>query len=247
MSDKNGGFAKLILHLGERFGMRWAHERIVISAITRKIVQDQYALTSVLIPNGVHISELPETQGILKKYRLLPEHYVLLVSRLVPEKRHLDLIEAFRQAALKDWKLVIVGTIDSAKPYIKNVLSVATQTPNIICAGFLTGQELSEIYTHAGMFVLPSSHEGLSITLLEALSYGLPVLASDIPANLEIGLTRKHYFPLGDRMALAAKIREFAAIPINTEAREARRRWVQQRYDWADISRRTLAVYLSIL
>jgi hypothetical protein len=52
-----------------------------------------------------------------------------------------------------------------------------------------------------------------------ALSYGLPVVASDIPANVEVGLPAEHYFPLDDVGALAA------------------------RFDWRGIARRTLAVY----
>lgn len=245
--QKWGGIAKLILHLGERFGMRWANERIVISDITRRIVERQYGLPSHLIPNGVAVSELPVTQNTLNQFGLISGQYVLLVSRLVPEKRHLDLIKAFQSAALKDWKLVIVGSITHPNSYTREILTTAAKTPGVICTGFLTGQSLAEIYTHAGLFVLPSSHEGLSITLLEALGYGLPVLVSNIPANLEIGLSPMHYFPLGDTSTLATTMREFTVDPITPEAREIRRKWVLQRYDWHDISLRTLKVYQSIV
>ncbi|MFP5465853.1 MAG: glycosyltransferase, partial [Gammaproteobacteria bacterium] len=55
-----------------------------------------------------------------------------------------------------------------------------------------------------------------------------------------------HYFPLGNVDALAARLREFAAQPLTSEAREARRAWVSARYDWHDIARRTLAVYEAV-
>jgi glycosyltransferase involved in cell wall biosynthesis len=97
------------------------------------------------------------------------------------------------------------------------------------------------------MFVLPSSHEGLPIAMLEALSYGLPVVASDIAANVEVGLPSEHYFPLGDVDALAVKLTEFAARPLGVEARNARRVWVSERYDWVDIARQTMAVYQEVV
>ena len=69
--------------------------------------------------------------------------------------------------------------------------------------GVQTGLALQELYAYAGAFVLPSSHEGLPIALMEALSYGIPTIASDIPANLEIDLDRRCYFRMGDVEALA--------------------------------------------
>ena len=245
--QKWGSFAKLVLKLGERFGMRWSNARIVISEVIRVTVQQKYDMLSTLIPNGVVLPDLPRSKETLNRFGLSDGKYVLLVSRLVPEKRHLDLIAAFQAAELPDWKLVIVGASDHPDFYTRQVLDVAIATPGVVCTGFQSGLSLSELYAHAGLFVLPSSHEGLPIAMLEALSYGLPVLASDIPANVEVGLPDDHYFPLGDVTALTVQLRNFAAKPLLDEDRNARRVWVISRYDWRDIAQRTLDVYRNVV
>lgn len=158
-----------------------------------------------LIPNGVVLPELPRSMAALQKFGLELGRYILLVCRLVPEKRPHDLIRAFTKAALKGWKLAIVGASDHPDAYTQSVLDAIHAMPGVVATGFRAGLALRELYAHAGMFVLPSSHEGMPIAILEALSFGLPVVASDIPANLEIGLPVEHYFPLGDIDALAAK------------------------------------------
>lgn len=243
--QKWGKFARFALRTGERFGMRWSSQRIVISSVIRKIIQDKHQSSSVLIPNGVTLPTLPEATDALTPFDLSPGRYVLLVSRLVPEKRHLDLIEAFRAAQLDGWKLAIVGASDHPDEYTKSVLAKASVTPGVVCTGLQTGPALQQLYGHAGIFVLPSSHEGLPIALLEALSFGLPVVASDIPANLEVGLPRASYFPLGDTNSLTSCIQRFAKQVVQPEARERTRQWVAERYDWKKIADATLRAYLT--
>ncbi len=245
--QKWGPFAKAMLKLGERFGMRWSQGRIVISEVIRRLVREKHGCDSTLIPNGVTLPLLPTSRDALNAFGLAPGRYVVLISRLVPEKRHLDLIEAFRLAALPGWKLAIVGASDHPDAYVQGVLDAAANTPGVVCTGFQSGAKLAELFGHAGIFVLPSSHEGLPIALLEALSYGLPVIASDIPANLEVGLPPEHYFPLGDVLALAARLNRFSSMPLDGEVREARRVWVTERYDWRNIAAQTLDVYCSVL
>jgi glycosyltransferase involved in cell wall biosynthesis len=239
--------ARLILKLGERLGMCWANERIVISRVIQDLVMTNYGKASVLIPNGVVLPELPDSIGTLSKFGLSPGKYVLIVSRIVPEKRHLDLICAFKKAALPGWILVIVGDSDHPDDYSNSVFKAVNNTQNVISTGFQAGQSLQELFAHAGLFVLPSSHEGLPIALLEALSYGLPVIASDIPANLEIGLPEQNYFRLGDIEMLAHLLHEFSSIKQTEEIRNQIRLWVSQRYNWAEIARSTLQVYLSAM
>ncbi len=244
--QKWGGFAKMALQFGERFGMRWSNGRIVISEVIRSLVRGKHGCDSTLIPNGVILPAMPDTVDALTTFGLEPGKYVLLVSRLVPEKRHLDLIAGFHRAVLPGWKLAIVGASDHPDAYVQQVLDMAMATPDVVCTGLQTGLALRELYAHAGIFVLPSSHEGLPIAMLEALSYGLPVVASDIPANLEVGLPDEHYFSLGNVNALVTRLNEFAVLPLTLQARESRRAWVAERFDWRDIARRTFEVYRGV-
>jgi glycosyltransferase involved in cell wall biosynthesis len=244
--QKWGRFARLMLQLGERWGMRWSNGRIVISKVIADLVLAKQGMKSALIPNGVALPLLPDSMAALEQFDLTPGRYVLLVSRLVQEKRHLDLIAAFKQANLADWKLVLVGGADHPDAYQRRILEYAAEA-GVVMTGFQSGLALQELYAHAGFFVLPSSHEGLPIALLEALSYGLPVLASDIPANLEVGLSAEQYFPLGDIDVLAERMRLLSGKSITLEVREKARLWVSQRYDWRDIADKTLKLYVSCL
>jgi glycosyltransferase involved in cell wall biosynthesis len=246
--DSWGKLAKFVLQAGEFSGMRGSHGRIVISKRIQQHNLHKHRVNSALIPNGVTLPELPSTTDSLQPFGLEQGKYILLVSRLVAEKRHADLIEAFRLASLPDeWKLVIVGASDHPNAYTQSVLAAIENTPNVLCTGFQSGLALREFYAHAHVFVLPSSHEGMPIAMLEALSYGLPVIASDISANLEIELPEENYFPMGDVEALSEKLRDFTSRSLTDEQREARRTWVAERYDWLDIAQQTLAVYQEIL
>jgi glycosyltransferase involved in cell wall biosynthesis len=170
--------------------------------------------------------------------------YFLQVSRMDPGKRQLDLIRAYASAQVRGWKLALVGALDNGRYSMQ--VRTAAKDAGVVLTGYLRGEPLRQLYSHAGAFVLPSAHEGLPIALLEALSYGLPVLASDIPGNLEINLESSSYFPLGDTAALATHLCRLAQTPVNDSERTARRLSIAPRYDWDRIAMQTLQVYRSI-
>lgn len=244
--DKWGRLARWILLTGERWGMRYAHRRIVISSVIQQLVRNKYGLDAALIPNGVNSPSKEEGVEHVLDQGLSPRQYLLLVSRMVPEKRQLDLMKAFAMARPPGWKLALVGKLEGDS-YSQKVMQCANLNDSIVLTDFLGGKRLRQVFSHAGVFVLPSSHEGLPIALLEALSHGLPVIASDIPANLEIGLPPESYFPVGDISALADRIGQWTACPLSPEAAEERRKWVVEKYNWSSVADRTLAVYEELI
>ena len=185
-----------------------------------------------------------------RRFGLHPQRYLLLVSRLVPEKRHLDLIDAYaraRQAGhLTDWHLALVGAADHADPYARQVAEAASRTAGVVMTGFQTGATLQALLAHAGVFVLPSSHEGLPIALLEALAWGITPLVSDIAPHREMGLPHGSHFPLGDVAALSAALVCLTAQVEHTQGAQDRLERMQRaarRFDWDDSARQTLRVY----
>ncbi len=78
---------------------------------------------------------------------------------------------------------MLAGDADFEDDYSRSLKKQARDN-GVVLTGFIKGEKLHSLLTGARCFVLPSSHEGLPISLLEAMSYSLPVIVSDIPANL---------------------------------------------------------------
>ncbi|MEO7774534.1 MAG: glycosyltransferase family 4 protein [Steroidobacteraceae bacterium] len=239
---KWGGFARWILRTGERWGVRHSNARIAISRVIVDLIRKLYDKDSVLIPNGVDAAPLQVGESSLEPFHLQRGRYFLQVSRLVPEKNQHDLIAAFQQCRPRGWKLALVGGLDGTA-YASQLQAAAAGDPDIVLTDFKSGQALQELYGNAGAFVLPSAHEGLPIAILEALSYGLPVIASDIPANLEIGLPPDCYFEVGNVPRLAARLEEAALVAHSDAERIEARRELLGRYNWDEIARSTLRLY----
>lgn len=245
--EKWGWTARMILRAGELTGMRFAHKRIVISRGIEKLVATRYGRACEVIPNGVVCSDLPRQSDKVIELGLTPGRYVLTVGRLVPEKRQLDLVRAFAAAQLPGWKLAIVGEVDHGNRYAALLAAEANLRENVIMTGFRTGETLRQLYAHAGLFVLPSSHEGLPIVLLEALSFGLPILVSNIPSNIEVVSDPSHVFQVGDTDDLASKLVALAGSKQDAGNRELARRDSVRRYDWSDIALKTSATYRELV
>jgi glycosyltransferase involved in cell wall biosynthesis len=176
---------------------------------------------------------------------LRKQKFILAVGRFVPEKGFDDLIDAFCQNDFEEWKLVIAGDADHEDKYSRSLKSKAGKNRNIVLTGFIKGQALSELFSHAGLFVLPSYYEGLPIVLLEAMSYGLSCIASDIPANRNIKMSADRFFKVGDIRMLSLKMREFIDKPWEEE-KKRQRELITREYDWEKIAGETLKVYKHI-
>lgn len=245
-ATKWGIIARIVLRIGEWIGMRFAHQRIVVSKALRDSIINKYKIVSTVIYNGVDIPDYTQTDSVLNELELCKGKYIIEVGRITPHKKQIDLINAFAMADLSNWKLVIVGRTSSRDKYSNAVNSLAEKTPNVIVAGFRHGLALEELYAHAGAFVMPSSYEGMPIAVLEALCYGLPVILSNIPAHLEIGLPGKYYYQVGNVDMLTQKLKEITNIVQDNEYRIKIIANLREQYNWERIAKLTFTTYQRI-
>ena len=243
---KWGAIAKVMLRLGEKLGGLFANEVIVISSVIAGIMKERCRREATLIYNGVTLPSISSSNDFLKKLGVTEKGYILTVARFVPEKGLHDLIAAFTSSDMP-FKLVIAGNADHETDYSRKLSSMASADPRIILTGYITGEPLHQIYSHARMFVLPSYHEGLPIALLEAMSYGLPVLVSDIPANKEVGLPDERYFSCGNVADLKEKLSLLLDKDLTAGESEKMRDQLEEKYNWDDIADRTIDVYRKVL
>ena len=107
----------------------------------------------------------------------------------------------------------------------------------------LTQPELFELVAGAKLFVFPSEVEAMSMMLLEAISCGAPVLASDIPENLEVtGPDYPWLFRNADAGHLTEKIAAFLHTGLGPETAALRDRCARD-FNWTAIAARYLALY----
>ena len=239
--DKWGKFGKIMLRLGEKVGCRYANEVIVISDVIRDNIIKLYKRKDVhLIYNGVPAPEFIQDTKYLDELGVKPQKYFFAMGRFVPEKNFHHLINAFSSLNNRgEYKLVLAGDSDFDDEYSRELKKRAREK-GVILTGFIRGKKLHELLTHANTFVLPSAHEGLPIALLEAMSYDLPVIVSDIPANLAIGLSQEDYFPMGNEEKLMEKLKKMM------NEKPLRRKYSLDKYQWDHIAEQTIKIYEQI-
>jgi glycosyltransferase involved in cell wall biosynthesis len=244
---KWGRFAKLVLRFSEFMGIAFANKVIAITPTIGEEIKKKYRRKVAVIPNGVETPKITDSNYTIRKHRLEGKKYVLSVGRFVREKGFHTLIDAFKLAGLDGVMLVIVGQADHEDAYSLQLKQSASENRNIIMTGVLSGIALNEIYTNADLFVLPSFYEGLPISLLEATSYGLSCIASDIPGNRSVGLDGDRYFEAGNTVELADKIVKYSGNPLTASERDRQVSVITKNYDWKNIAVRTLEVYQNSL
>lgn len=225
--------ASWYLKLGEKIIAKYADDIIVLSENNKKYFKNTYDRETIFIPNGVTKNEKKSPNIIKEKYGLT-EDYILFVSRIVPEKGLHYLLEAYDSLKLK-YKLVIAGNNKPDDKYYIKIKELASKSKNIIMTGLVDEKILSELYSNASLYVLPSEIEGMSMSLLEAISYECPVLVSDIEENIQLA-KKENSFKTKDSKDLLMKLEKKLKTPkkqnINID-----------NYDWDIIVNKTLDIY----
>lgn len=207
--DKWGRVGKRLLRWCEWLAMRWSDRIIFVNRYVMER-QPQWARDkAIYIPNGINpVTPSHDTQ-LLRERGIVPGEYVLAVGRLSAEKG-LDYLVQACDTLPQATQVVIAGASDHDDSYA-NLMRSHDTAGKVVFTGYAQGEFLRQLYTHARLYVLPSLSEGFPIALLEAMSFGLPIVASDIPGARLVNLPDDHYATPADATALATTIAQALA------------------------------------
>lgn len=207
--------------------------------------------TSVIL-NGPHpsCSPLPDPPVDVAAVRLLGgagREDVLHVGSTIPRKRIETLLRVFaavrreRPAA----RLVRVGGPFTAEQ--RRLVRELGIGDAIVVLPFLDRDTLASVYRHSALVVLPSEREGFGLPVLEAMSSGTPVVASDIGALREVGGDAAIYCDAGDEPAwvqsVVAALRERDTQPAQWEARRRRGIARAAAFSWSRYAAQVVDLY----
>ncbi|OWX98819.1 glycosyltransferase [Thioclava sp. IC9] len=147
---------------------------------------------------------------------------ILSVGNLKPVKNHDLLLRAFAMLEHPEARLMLLGRGQN-EANLRALAQKLGVADKVIFAGFQP--DPSPFYSTADLFVLSSDHEGFGNVIVEALSFGLPVVSTDCPSGpaeiLENGQLG-YLVPVGDAHALASAIDAALSAPANAEALKRR-------------------------
>ena len=197
-----------------------------------------------VIPNGIDLQRITSAKPV-ENLAKQEGFKILMVSAFRPEKDQQTLIRAIQQFP-EEYQLFLAGgaetpenqrILDDCKTLAKgprvHFLGVRPDVPNLLAA--------------ADAVVLSSKHEGMSLSVLEGMASGKPMIASDVEGMRDLVGGAGLLFPQGDAEALAALIREVCENP--EKAREIGRmcRDRAMQYDIAETAKRYHALYEDVL
>lgn len=245
--QKWGAFARLVFRIGEAVACTMTHSTIAVSQTIQAYIKRTYGRNAAYLPNAVAVGKRMQADKI-KAYGLEKGNYLLLVSRMVRHKNIHFVIKGYQRLARAHVvlpKLVIVGSSCHTDEYVKEVKELAGNNPNILFLGEQDAALLAELYSNARLFIHASASEGLSYALLEAMSYGCPVLVSNIAENREVLHAVGATFKNNDLKDLMAQINATLHTTYDGEwGRSEYMNTIRTYYHIDDIFQQELSFYL---
>ena len=256
---RNNSIGAKICRYGERIAAELADEIIVLSEGDRQYFKEQYNRDVALVPYGVCEPVYNPPKVIKLKHALNGEDYILFLARIAPENGAHTLLEAYSKSGI-EVPMVIAGSGDHNGEYYQTIkafidkfndkASRARRKARIVLAGQVQGRELEELYSNAVMFVMPSEIEGMSVSLMEAMSYGNICLVSDIAENTSVVEQHGYCFSNDEVDGLRNSMRdiighlkEIREDPNMTK--EAISEHILKKYNWDKTAKEIMTLYKS--
>jgi len=188
----------------------------------------------------------PELTAALDKYGVAGAPYILFVGKL-SRRRHIpELLAAFK--AISDevpHRLLLAGP-NLLQLDVEGLIDELGLRGRALYHGFVPDADVPLLYAGAALFVLASEGEGFSLTTLEAMQSGVPVITLDRPNMVEVTEGAAHLIPDGQTETLTSAIR--AVLHDAGRHADLRRRGLERTraLTWSAMAQRSLDVLWSV-
>jgi len=171
---------------------------------------------------------------------------ILAVGRLAAEKRQDVIIEAVRQSRHRDRIRLVLSGMGPREEELKELAAALPRGAEI---GYLSRPALLDMFGRADLFIHASEVELEGMSVLEAMSAGLPALVAQAPesAASRFALNEDFGFPAGDAVALAAKIDAFIEDRARLEAAREPYRARARQFDFSSSVEQVVDLYRSVI
>ena len=177
---------------------------------------------------------------------LLPRPYLLFVGTLERKKNLINLVKGFDKFISKykfDMDLVIAGKIDPHYPEIRTQMLQIKHRDDLVFTGFISNGVQATLYKNAFAFITASMHEGFGLPGLEAMEYGIPVLAANTKVFNEVYDNAAIFFDGMDTNDIAEKIHILVKDQPFYEQMQKKSLKRSIEFDWQLTAKKTLTIY----
>lgn len=232
-------------------GLRRAKKVITVSECTKKELVNFFKIKPEKIAvtyeacDGVEYGQLkmPEKKNLAKFGITKP--YLLYVGNAYPHKNLEGLLKIFPKLNL-DCQLVLVGREDYFYKRMKEEIRGTAMEKSVVFTDFVSEAILADLYRNARLYVFPSFVEGFGLPGLEAMSYGLPLAASNSSCLPEIYGDAAIYFDPKNEQGMIEQIR-FTWTDEPTREKLIKLGLEQvKKYNWRSLAEETLNIYKDV-
>jgi glycosyltransferase involved in cell wall biosynthesis len=191
---------------------------------------------------------LEKQQSVREKYKL-PEKYILYIGTHQPRKNILALVEAFADLSpeMPGIKLVLAGGRGhNTDRRVDAMIEKMSLGEKVILPGFIDEEDKAALMAGAKIFCLPSFYEGFGIPILEAMSVGTPVVASDIAPHREIAGEAVSFFDPYVSGELSQKIKEILSNEVLRKSLIENGRRQVEKFSWRATAEKVKGIFESL-
>jgi glycosyltransferase involved in cell wall biosynthesis len=198
-----------------------------------------------IISNGVALPVWKE-----RPFPKDPMRFALFLSRIHPKKGLMNLVAAWARVSPKGWRMVIAGPDEGRhREEVERAVQRAGLEKDFLFVGPVEGAAKEKLYREADLFIFPTFSENFGIVVAEALSYGVPVIATRGAPWEELVKRRCGWWVDIGVEPLVKAIRE--AISVSDDEREDMgmrgRKYAEDCFGSESMAKECIAVYAWIL